>query len=293
MLRDKADFRTLLWMIVSTGLFFFLWNSKEFNWWLYLLYLYFAICFSVFAHNHNHLPVWTNKIANWIHSCWITIFYGFPAFAWIPTHNQNHHRYNNREQDYTRTYMRSEKNNLLTLLIYPTLSGMAQQKAIFRYYKQQFGKNKAKFVFYSVQIASLITWVACTFYIDWQKALLYVVIPQQVSLNIVLIFNYVQHVHADEESRYNHSRNIVGWPLNFFLFNNGLHTAHHHHPGLHWSKLPAAHKKISHLIKPELKERYLIWFLIKAYIIGAFIPRFRTKSMRMERLSRTSMHPAA
>ncbi|MEQ6121742.1 fatty acid desaturase [Reichenbachiella sp. MALMAid0571] len=286
MLRKKADLKTLLWMIASTALFFFLWNSNEFIWWLYIPYLYFAVCFSVFAHNHNHLSLWKNKYLNQFHSCWITVFYGFPTFAWIPTHNTNHHRHNNKEPDYTKTYMVSEKNNLWTLLIYPTLSGMAQQKAVFNYYKEQYGKNWEKFTFYTLQIVCLVSWIAVAFIIDWQKALIYVFIPQQVSLNVVLVFNYIQHVHADEESKYNHSRNIVGWPLNFFLFNNGYHTIHHMQSGLHWSETPAAHKKIEHLIDDNLKEKYMFWYLFRVYILGLFIPSLRTDSMRLARQER-------
>lgn len=283
MLRKRADLKTLIWMVAATGLFFFLWNAPAFNGWLYALYLYFSICFSVFAHNHNHLPVWKNKYLNQLHSCWITIFYGFPIFGWIPTHNKNHHRFNNKEEDYTKTYMVSERNNLFTLLIYPTMSGMRQQKAIGKYYRQQFHKNKQLFIFYTLQIVSLVVWIGLAFFIDWQKALIYVIIPQQVSLNAVLVFNYIQHVHADEESDYNHSRNIVGWPLNFFLFNNGLHTIHHMHPGLHWSETPDAHKKIEHLIRPDLNEQSVFWYLIRVYILGLFIPKFRTDSLRLRR----------
>jgi len=179
--------------------------------------------------------------------------------------------------------MVSEKNNLLTLLIYPTLSGMAQQKAIGKFYRQQFRKNKEQFAFYTLQIASLVLWIGVALFIDWQKALIYVIIPQQVSVNTVLLFNYIQHVHADEESEYNHSRNIVGWPLNFFLFNNGLHTIHHMHPGLHWSETPAAHKKIEQLIRPDLKEQSFFWYLIRVYILGMFVPKFGTQSLRLKR----------
>src|SRR5690606_30248382 len=110
---------------------------------------------------------------NQLHSCWITIFYGFPIFGWIPTHNKNHHRFNNKEEDYTKTYMVSERNNLFTLLIYPTMSGMRQQKAIGKYYRQQYQKNKQQFVFYTLQIVSLVVWIGLAFFIDWQKALIY------------------------------------------------------------------------------------------------------------------------
>ena len=285
MLRNRADIKTLIWMVVTTVLFFYLWQMEELNGWLYTLFLYFSITFSVFAHNHNHLPVWKNKILNHIHSCWITLFYGFPVFGWIPTHNKNHHRHNNKEPDYTRTYMVSEKNNLWTIAIYPILCGASQQKAIVQYYKEQYGKNWEKFTVYTLQIVCLVLWVGTAFILDWQKALLYVILPQQVSMSAVLVFNYVQHVHADEESKYNHSRNIVGWPLNFFLFNNGLHTIHHMQPGLHWSETPAAHKKIEGKIAPYLNEKYLTWYLLRVYILGIFIPACRTNSMRLKRIS--------
>ena len=133
------------------------------------------------------------------------------------------------------------------------------------------------------QYVILILWLAIALFIDWHKALLFVIIPQQVSLFSVLIFNYVQHVHANEESEWNHSRNFTGF-LNFLLFNNGYHTIHHHKAGLHWSKVPEAHKEIEHNIDPVLLERSFWWFIIKSYLLSIFIPKFRTNSMRLERL---------
>ena len=68
----------------------------------------------------------------------------------------------------------------------------------------------------------------------------------------MIFINYIQHVHADPWSEHNHSRNFVRKLGNWFVFNNGYHTAHHESAGLHWSKLPEAHAKIAHLIDPEL-----------------------------------------
>lgn len=284
MLRKIADLKTLLWMIASTSLFIYQWNEVEFHWVLYILYLYFSVSFSIFAHNHNHNPVWKNDFLNQIHSCWITVFYGFPLFAWIPIHNRNHHKYNNKEDDYTKTYTKSEENNLFTLLSYPSINAMVQQKAAFRYYFSLFANDKLRFFYCSMQIITLLTWIIVGFVIDWQKALIFIVIPQQVSLNTVLIFNYIQHVHANEESRYNHSRNFVSWTTNFFLFNNGYHTVHHNNPNLHWSELPPVHEEIKDNIDPVLNEAHMSWYLIRVYILGLIIPRYRTSSMRLERL---------
>jgi fatty acid desaturase len=229
--------------------------------------------------------MWHSKKLNVLTDWWLTVFYGFPVFAWIPTHNKNHHRFNNREGDDSITYRISEKNNFLTLISYPTISGYYQQKAIIDYLKQMKLKNKEKFYLSISQYAVLILWVATAIILDWHKALLFVIIPQQVSLFSVLVFNYVQHVHANEESEWNHSRNFTGF-LNFLLFNNGYHTIHHHVAGLHWSKVPEAHKKIEHNIDPVLLERSFWWYIIKSYFLSVFIPGFRTISMRLERKRR-------
>ena len=120
--------------------------------------------------------------------------------------------------------------------------------------------------------------------LDWRKAIIYVIIPQQFSTYSVLIFNYLQHVHADEEHKYNNSRNFTGKMVNFFLLNNGIHLAHHMHPSQHWSELTEAHKAIEHKIDPRLNEKSYWTYLFRTYIVSIFIPKYRSESMRVERM---------
>jgi hypothetical protein len=68
------------------------------------------------------------------------------------------------------------------------------------------------------------------------------------------------------------------------LFNNGYHTIHHHKAGLHWNKVPEAHKEIQDNINPILMERSFWWYIVRVYIISIFIPKLRTNSMRLERM---------
>ncbi len=282
-LKNKADIKSLLYIFTTTIMLIIQWVWIGVNPFIYAWYLFMSVAVSVMTHNHNHLPMWQSKNLNILTGWWLTVFYGFPIFAWIPTHNKNHHRFNNREGDDSITYRISEKNNFLTLISYPTISGYYQQKAIFIYLKEMKAKNKEKYWVSISQYAVLILWVAIALLIDWHKALLFVIIPQQVSLFSVLVFNYVQHVHANEESEWNHSRNFTGF-LNFLLFNNGYHTIHHHKAGLHWSKVPEAHKEIEHNIDPVLLERSFWWYIIRSYFLSIFIPKFRTNSMRLNRL---------
>jgi len=283
MLRYKADIKTLIYMALTTGLFILQWITIGIHPVTYIIYCFLSVAVSVITHNHNHVRMWKSDMLNTLQDWWLTVFYGFPVFAWIPTHNKNHHKMNNRPGDYTITYRFSEKNNFITLLSYPTISGFYQQKAIRDYLKVQFKSNKGRFSLSIAQYLILILWIGAALLIDWQKAIYFVIIPQQISLFSVLIFNYVQHVHANEESRWNHSRNFTGF-LNFMLFNNGFHTIHHETAGLHWSQVPEAHKKIEHLIDDSLLERSFWWYIFRNYVLGLFNGKFKTNSMRLQRI---------
>jgi len=283
MLRHRADRRTLIYMAATTALLAWQWELDGIHPALYALSLFMAVAVAVIAHNHNHLPMWRSRPLNTLTDYWLTLFYGFPAFAWIPTHNMNHHSLNNRDGDYTITYRYSESNNIITLLSYPGISSFHQQRPIREYLRGLRRSSRSSFTLAILQYVALALFIAIALLIDWRKGLLLIVIPQQFALFAILIFNYVQHIHADEESAYNHSRNFVGYLLNRLLFNNGYHTIHHERAGIHWSKLPEAHEKIEHLIDDSLKERSFWWYICRTYILGPFVPRFRTISMRLQR----------
>jgi fatty acid desaturase len=266
-------------MGVATALLYIQWTSPEFNLFLFLASCLMAISVTAIAHNHNHLGMWKSEFLNKVTDYWITLFYGYPAFAWIPTHNTNHHVHNNKEPDYTATYKISENNNLLTVLAYPTYSGMVQQKANVDYVKMLWRKDRKKWLHSMLQVVALVSYYAIALVLDWKKALLYIIVPHQVGLNMVLVFNYIQHVHANEDSAYNHSRNVVGWAMNALLFNNGFHTVHHMQPRKHWSLTPALHAEIVDKIDPNLNEQSFLWFMFRTYILSIFIPKYRTVPM--------------
>ena len=285
LLNYKADRRTLAYMIVTTVLLIVQWNLAAIQPLLYLWFLFMAVSVAIIAHNHNHVPIWRVRFLNILTDYWLTLFYGFPAFGWIPTHNKNHHFLNNKKGDYTLTYRISEKNNILTLLSYPSISSYFQQAPIANYLRTLWNSDRRRFYLAASQYLVLgLYYVVAVFVWNWKKAVLLIVIPHQVSLFSVLIFNYVQHVHTDEESEYNHARNFVGL-INLMLFNNGYHTIHHQSPGIHWSETPAAQKKILHLIDPALNERSFWWYILRVYLLAPFHPSFATVSKRLQRIN--------
>lgn len=270
-------------MIVTTALLIVQWNLS-FQPLVYLWSWFMAISVAIISHNHNHVPIWRSRVLNILTDYWLTLFYGFPAFGWIPTHNKNHHFLNNKQGDYTLTYRVSEKNNILTLVSYPSISSYFQQRPIANYLRALWRSDRRKFYLAASQYLVLgLYYAVAIFILDWKKAMLFIVIPHQVSLFSVLVFNYVQHVHADEESEYNHARNFTGL-INLTLFNNGYHTIHHKFPGLHWSETPLAQKGIQNLIDASLNERSFWWYMLRVYILAPFHSPFGTVSKRLQRI---------
>lgn len=286
MLRYRQDIKVLIWMVITTSLLVINWRLPELNWFTFLGACLMAVCVTTITHNHNHVRMWNHAWANYAQDYWLTLFYGFPTFVWIPTHNKNHHKLNNRDGDYTITYRVSERNNLLTLLTYPAISSYWQQKPIKDFLTQHWAKRRGMFWFYASKYAVLAVWIVGALVLDWRKALLYVVVPQQVGLFAVLILNYLQHIGADEESEWEHSRYVLSPVMNFLLFNNGYHTVHHEHPGLHWSALPAKHAEIRHKLNPVLIERSFWWMILRTYFLAPFIPSLRRPNLRLDRFAR-------
>lgn len=262
------------------------WRHGEIHPVLFPLSLFMSVTVAVISHNHNHIGMWKWRPANLLTSYVIALYYGYPAIAWVPTHNQVHHTLNNREGDSSRSPKLFKSNHLFALLVYPTLTGMAQSKEIFAFMKMLWGRNKKLFwpafsefvVFFGIMAALLV--------LDWKKALLFFVIPQQFALFAIQVFNYVQHVEADAESQWNHSRNFVSPVLNALLFNNGYHTVHHLKPGVHWTQTPALHAEHVAKIHPALLEKswwgYMIWtFFVRPFVPGASAPSLQSGGATM------------
>lgn len=271
MLRYTADIRTLAYLAFAVALSVIQWRLGSPHPVLYPLSLFMAVTVAVISHNHNHLGMWKSRGANLVTSYVLSLYYGFPAVAWVPTHNQVHHTLNNREGDTSRSPKFFKKNHLLALLVYPTLTGMAQQKEITAYLKLLWKKNKKGFAEAASQYVVFFGVMAALLIIDWQKALLYFVIPQQFALFAIQCFNYVQHVETGTGTEWNHSRNFVSPLLNALLFNNGYHTVHHHKPGVHWSQTPALHAEHVSKIHPSLLEKSWWGYMIRTFLLRPFI----------------------
>jgi fatty acid desaturase len=310
MLRHNADWRTVLWAFaffpamgfapyVAPGL---LHLGPHFFPWLLPFSLYFGFCAGVFSHNHNHCPMFKSRGMNAFYSAWLSIFYLFPTFMWIPTHNLNHHKYVNKAGDATITWRYSKKNTLFTSSTYYFVSAYWQKPVIDEFIAKAKAGNRALYRQIVSQYATVIgvhvslLALACALHWDdprpdvwwifrvlppWGVAVYAFgfLIPAWFANYSMIFINYIQHVHTDPWSDHNHSRNFVGKLGNWMVFNNGYHAAHHESAGLHWSKLASAHEKIAALIDPRLNEPSIVGYVFRAYILGMFSERFQTKQV--------------
>jgi beta-carotene hydroxylase len=257
---------------------------------LYLapLNCYLALSAGIFAHNHNHCPTFKTKRQNALFGLILSQFYGYPTFAWVPTHNLNHHKLVNRAGDATITWRYTDKHNWLVASTYFFVSSYWQSEPI-RDYIAKAKANNPKL--YRTIVTQYVTWGGINLALfglalglhGFRSGLLVWVLatalPSFFALWMIMLFNYIQHVHTDPWSKHDHSRNFTGAVLGFLLFNNGFHGVHHEHPGAHWSTLPALFKKVEAEIHPELKQKNVLVFFLNTYVLALLWPRFGTKQV--------------
>jgi fatty acid desaturase len=288
-LRFSADRRTLLWAYVLFPIATLTpYASPRVLGWFLPLVLYVGFCAGVFAHNHNHCPIFRSRAMNTFHSAWISVFYGYPTFAWIPTHNLNHHKFLNRDGDATITWRYSRKNTWLVASTYFFVSAY-WQGALIRAFVQR-ARALTPNLYRQILVQRWIfagahagfLGLAVTLH-GWRIGPLVYLgtfgLSAAMGLWGMIFINFIQHVHCDPWSSHNHSRNFVSKLGNFLVFNNGFHTAHHEHAGAHWSTLPALHAKIAHRVHPDLCQPSVLSFCVRTYVLGAVSARFRTRQI--------------
>jgi beta-carotene hydroxylase len=289
-LRFIADRRTLFWaLILFPALPTLAYVKPELSLWLLPLSLYLAYCSGVLAHNHNHAPLFRGKRLNSLYSAWLSFFYGCPSFVWIPTHNQNHHRYLDGPGDATRTLDHAREDSLWAALSYPTRSAIAQTPAILRYVREARLHHPARFRQIVLETATVVLGhaaaaaLALSLYGFARGTLLYacaVGFPALYAGWSMMFTNYLQHVGCDHASPDDHSRNFVSRWMNWLVFDAGYHTVHHEHAGTHWSAYPALHAARAARIAPHLIERTLLGYCVRRYFSSTPSPLAKVAESR-------------
>jgi fatty acid desaturase len=275
--RNPADYRTLLWLAMAIALLAVEYTHSHLIFYLFWLNCYFATAAGIIAHNHNHCPIFASKRINGLLGHVLTFFYGYPTFAWVPTHNLNHHKHVNRAGDATITWRVTDRHDLWVAVSYFFVSAYHQSFPVKAFIRKAKANNPGLYRRIQVQyVVWLGVWLGMLLLGIYLHGLrrglvlwgLGVGLPALCSVWVIMFFNYEQHVHTDPWSEHNHSRNFTGWWVNFLLFNNGYHGVHHEHPARHWSELPAAHALIADRIDPELNQANIPRYFFKQFLLA-------------------------
>lgn len=278
MLRNSRDWQAVAYMVALPTLVVWQWQFG-WSWPLYAVVLFLTVGVSAIHHNHAHHPLWKWNWLNRLSDLWLTLLQGHPTYVLHVSHNGNHHRHPHGPDDIARTYrFGGDTNNLLGYLLHPLQAICVLYPYFTNWLRNMAIRRPQVFWYCMLQYGIVIVLWATLAVVDWRKWLLLVLVPQLHGLHWLLATNYLQHAHADGNSRYNFARNFDGL-LNPLLFNIGYHTAHHLHGGTHWTELPRLHEQYKEKIHPQLLCGGLLDYMCRTYILSLFFKRFQSRSL--------------
>jgi len=238
--------------------------------WLALLGTFCWYCATI-VHNSIHVPPFTNK--NW-NNAWqyaLCLTYGFPISTLIPGHNLSHHKYTQGVKDVIRTDKMRFSWNFINLLFFVPITwpSIVEQDNAYMYTMYKRGAP----IFYQCvrEIVWTVAWQIFYAYVGGvRKYATIIFFPQLFAKWGIISINLFQHDGCPdpEDDLYNMSRNFTSDLLNFFVCNNGYHTAHHIYPGTHWSEYKRIHEaEINPKMNENLNEPSILWFIVRHFIL--------------------------
>ena len=282
-LRNCRDIQSLTYLVAQPALVAYVWLhglQSVLSWLCFFLTLMLSLGVSVIHHNHCHLRMWHNKYLNRYTDFYLSILQGHPTFVFYPSHNANHHRYHHGVKDVARTYQfkAGDTNHLWGYLTHPFQACWVLYPLFIRWLVRLRRNHPRVFYYYMMQYIAVFAVDGVLIYINATHFLYFVLLVQLHGLHWLLATNYLQHAHADGGSRINFARNFEGW-VNPVYFNIGLHTAHHKHGRLHWSKLPERHLIYRPHIHSKMLAGPLLAYMFRTYFLSMWHKKHRSTSL--------------
>lgn len=207
------------------------------------------------------------RVANRIFQVVLSCVYGHPVTSYVPGHNLSHHKYTQQRRDVMRTTKLRYSWHLLNGLMFFVKIGIDMIFNDAAYFKLQ--RKLGRPIVKQLEIEQYILWSITALLViwDWQRWIVIAFLPHIYAKFCIVSLNLLQHDGCDPNSRVNFARNFTGEWLNYFCLNNGYHTIHHLHPGLHWTLLPARHQTdLVPTIHPALDQPYILTYIWRTFI---------------------------
>lgn len=272
-LRYAADLRTLFFVFVFFPVFLFAycrWDRLFSS--VYSVLFFLALCLlsfqgAVSTHNAIHCPPFRSLLLTKLFQIVLSLVYGHPVSAYVPGHNLSHHKYTNQRKDIMRTKKLKYSINFLNGLFFffhVVISGLKNDS---NYFAMQ--QKLKRPIFYQLRREQIVLYscalVLATY--DFWPWFIFAFWPQMFGKWAIISLNFIQHDGCDMTSKYNFARNFTGSVLNYLCFNNGYHTIHHVHPGLHWSETYEKHKAlVEPFIAKSLDQESMGEYCFRAFI---------------------------
>jgi beta-carotene hydroxylase len=196
---------------------------------------------AMIVHNSAHFKIFSNKVSNAIFDLFLYLETGMMTSKFRLHHNIGHHsNYLDPKKDPSTWVWRDGK-------VMPRMVYICRYFVTHTYFSIQIGLNYRKLLKqYIFQQLFFIAVLVSLFIIKPTSALIVFFIPMVVVWLSFINFTYDDHVGLFGSSEYQASFSKTGKLVNLLIFNNGYHLAHHLQPRLHWSELPAAHKRVKY-----------------------------------------------
>lgn len=217
-----------------------------------LLLLWFALGIvpkggiASFNHHHQHLNMFLSAPANRMLEFILGLQTGIVSHAWVLHHSVGHHvNYLDQHKDESR--WRWESGRVMTEAEYVLWGGIvAYPRALA--VGSRFPKYRRALLLMSLVTTAFLA--VCFVYRPLQTLTVFVA-PMVFGVFFTVWATYTHHTGKRVDSHYVACNNIVHAGYNWLTGNLGYHTAHHAKPGVHWSKLPALHQTMAHLIPAD------------------------------------------
>ena len=198
-------------------------------------------------HHHQHTLTFSSMPLNRLLEFFYALHTGVTTNLWVLHHVLGHHHHF-LDQKVDESRWQHDNGETMSELEY-TLTVAAT--AYYRGYQvgKKYPKPQKDFLAYS-SITFLIV-IALLVY-NPLAALFLFVLPMISGLILTAWATYGHHAGLDTDNEMEGSYNNLHPFFNLVTGNLGYHTAHHHKQGVHWSKLPELHAKISSQIPQRL-----------------------------------------
>ncbi len=238
LLRHRADYRTLGLLAALTVAYAWLFIGGVL--WLLIPCTILAITATLAKHNHTHSPTFAPRWANRLFDYWLTLLTGSSTTSIRVAHRVRHHGRNQSSEDPVRAELVAHRPAWWALIAYVPLVVWES----WRFQAIDLNDKRRLLLRRSLRQERITLWIfiGTGLIVDWHHFLFAFPLPWLAAQWFLVAVNLPQHDGCDPASRWGHSRNVVGRASNWLFLNNGLHTAHHERPALHWSLLPEWHR---------------------------------------------------